>query len=335
LQVTIAELRVLHSRSETILLLDLVHLAHVLVDHFSQAIQECLVTFSCRERVLWHDSVEGLAEESESSVGEVTQVGEKLIVVLGNEIVPEESGVLLLGSVHKQVISPYFYRDASLLGVISKHTSVVTLREFLWFTSSFINLIVEVFSRGDTLEHGPWLTSGEESRWEDYSVEGQVIFTHELVKLDILFVLPPLLPLIAIVGGDRDVADRSIEPNVKDFVCVLLKRNWSSPLEVTGDASLEESSLQEVVRELRGVGRPVAFDLSLGHPAGELVSHLGQVDVDMLRLSNNRSSVAHLAVRVLEFRGVDELTASITLISLSTSSSTSGVMADSIHKPIS
>jgi len=213
--------------------------------------------------------------------------------------VPEEGSVLCLRSVYKQVVSPDFYGNSSLLGIISKHTGVVALGEFLRLARGLILLVVKVFRRGDTLEHGPGLASGQEGGGEDHSVESQVVLSHELVQLHVLSVLPPLLPLVAVVGGDGDIADGSIEPHIEDFVSVLLERHGSSPLQVTGNASLHETSLKELVGESRSILGPVSFNFSLSHPGCELVSHLGEVDKDMLRLLDHGSSMAHLAVRVL------------------------------------
>jgi hypothetical protein len=48
-------------------------------------------------------------------------------------------------------------------------------------------------------------------------VEGDVVFGHELVVSDVVRVLPPLLPVLRVVGGDADVPDGGVEPNVKDL----------------------------------------------------------------------------------------------------------------------
>lgn len=53
-------------------------------------------------------------------------------------------------------------------------------------------------------------------------MEGDVIFTHELVKLHLFVVLPPFLPVVFVIGsGDGDIADGSVEPHVKHLVTVL------------------------------------------------------------------------------------------------------------------
>lgn len=166
-------------------------------------------------------------------------------------------------------------------------------------------------------------------------MESQVILSHELVQLHVLSVLPPLLPLVAVVGGDRDVADGGIEPNIEDFVSILFERHGSSPLQVAGNTSFHETALKELVGEGRSILGPVSFNFGFSHPSSELVCHLGKVDKDMLGLLDHGSSVAHLAVRVLQLRSVDELTASVALISFSSSSSTSWMVTDSVNESIS
>lgn len=50
--------------------------------------------------------------------------------------------------------------------------------------------------------------------------------THELDKLDILRVLPPLLPIFAQeVGRDGDVSDRGIKPHVEHLVAEAILRH--------------------------------------------------------------------------------------------------------------
>ena len=69
-------------------------------------------------------------------------------------------------------------------------------------------------------------------------MEGNVVFAHELVELNIIGVLPPLVPvLLCIAGSNRQVTDGSIEPHIKNFVGILLQGDGGAPLEVTGDAS--------------------------------------------------------------------------------------------------
>lgn len=48
-------------------------------------------------------------------------------------------------------------------------------------------------------------------------MERDIVLGHELVVSDVFRVLPPLLPLVSVVGRDADVPDGSIEPDVEDL----------------------------------------------------------------------------------------------------------------------
>lgn len=67
-------------------------------------------------------------------------------------------------------------------------------------------------------------------------MESNVVFAHELIKLHILLVLPPLPPLISVISCDRDVANWSVKPHIENFIGELFKRDSGSPFEVTCNA---------------------------------------------------------------------------------------------------
>jgi len=48
-------------------------------------------------------------------------------------------------------------------------------------------------------------------------VEGDIVLSHKLIIADIFRVLPPLLPLVAVVRGDAYIPNRSVEPYVEDL----------------------------------------------------------------------------------------------------------------------
>ncbi len=88
--------------------------------------------------------------------------------------------------------------------------------------------------------------SAQQGAGEDNRVEGYVIFAHELVKLDVLRVLPPLLPVfLCIAGSNGQVADGGIEPHIEDLVGILLQWDGCAPFEVTGDASTLQTLLKK------------------------------------------------------------------------------------------
>ena len=100
--------------------------------------------------------------ELEGTVGEVAEIGKKLVVVSGNKVVPKEAGIGALRAAREQEVSPDLRWDARLHGIISKDTSVARLGELEGCTI-IILLIIEVFSGRDVMELGPWLTRSNKS----------------------------------------------------------------------------------------------------------------------------------------------------------------------------
>jgi hypothetical protein len=112
-------------------------------------------------------------------------------------------------------------------------------------------------------------------------VEGYVVLAHELEELDILRVLPPLLPILFIVVGcNAEIANWSIEPDIENLVLVLLERNRSTPLQIASDASASEAFFKQGRSKLNGIRSP--FSLFLLEEFLMLRLNLGQVDEDVL-----------------------------------------------------
>ena len=147
-------------------------------------------------------------------------------------------------------------------------------------------------------------------------MESSVVFAHELVQLDILRILPPLLPVFVlssqVVGGDRDVADRSVKPDIEHLVLVI--RHLSAPLQIPGDTSTMETFIQQLSSELGGILRPVSFDTDLLDPLSEIGRDLGQVDEDVLGGLRLGLVVAKSASWVDQLNGIDQFAAAIALI---------------------
>jgi hypothetical protein len=57
------------------------------------------------------------------SVTEVAEVGQKLVVVGGDKVGPQESGIVRLWTLRDQVVSPYGSGLASLSGVVTEDTA--------------------------------------------------------------------------------------------------------------------------------------------------------------------------------------------------------------------
>lgn len=112
-----------------------------------------------------------------------------------------------------------------------------------------------------------------------------VIFTHELVKLDVVGVLPPLLPLgttqitsIGIILGDGYVSDAGIEPHVKDLVRVFLVAqsleslgNGNTPLEISGDTTGQQTLIDPRLSNGGAVGAPFSLGAALLEPRNKFL----------------------------------------------------------------
>jgi hypothetical protein len=48
-----------------------------------------------------------------------------------------------------------------------------------------------------------------------YSVEWHIVFSHKLIQLNILRILPPLLPIRSVARSNGDISNRSIKPNIE------------------------------------------------------------------------------------------------------------------------
>jgi hypothetical protein len=103
----------------------------------------------------------------------------------------------------------------------------------------------------------PVLASANQSGGEDHRVECDIVLSHKLEALNVVsWLFPPLLPLIDIVCGDGDIADRRIEPDIEYLVLELLERYGRAPLEVPGDAPSGEALVDEGCSEGTCVLRP-------------------------------------------------------------------------------
>lgn len=128
LQVAIASAREIHCRAESILNLEGIHLFEVGTKNLVKIFQEfgiiSMIT-TCR-----HLSLKSLESKRNHTIGEVAQISEQLIVVLRNEIIPQEDCILLLWPIDEQIVPPNFNRDACRHGVISENARAIAFREF-------------------------------------------------------------------------------------------------------------------------------------------------------------------------------------------------------------
>jgi len=112
-------------------------------------------------------------------------------------------------------------------------------------------------------------------------MEGNVILAHELVQLDILGVLPPLLPILGISSRDRRVTDRSIKPHIKHLALPTRQGDRGTPLQVTGNTTQLESLLEPGLSDDFAVVGPGALGRSLLVPGLTVGLELAQVEEEV------------------------------------------------------
>jgi hypothetical protein len=57
---------------------------------------------------------------------------------------------------------------------------------------------------------GPVAAITKLNGWPVYRVEEYIVFTHELIQVDVLLVEPPLFPLRCIIGRYAGIANRGV-----------------------------------------------------------------------------------------------------------------------------
>lgn len=155
-------------------------------------------------------------------------------------------------------------------------------------------------------------------------MERNIVLAHELVELHLIRVLPPLFPLRGVVGGNRKITDRSIEPDVKHLVPESIQRDGYAPFEVTRDASRGQAGLEPRLSDGLAVRRPFAPFGHIRNPVFIPFLQLRQVEEEMPRFFLNRREPIELAARIDQLDRVEQLLASITLI-------TTGIVVSAIR----
>jgi len=242
-------------------------------------------------------------------VNQISKISQELIVIFVCKVFPIKLRVTGLRTIDDQVVTPYFTGNIllELDCVVTKYTCSMSLAEL----SSFI---VEILSCRDVMKKSPTLLGCNQGGGEDHCVERNVIFTHELIEPDI-FVLPPFFVIfLKKIGSNRDISNRSIEPDIKNFVLELLDGNRDTPFEIPGDALGPEAHVDPSICDMNGVWRP--YFRCFVDPCLQLSNDFRKFYEQMGGFLDNRFIFANVTPVVDQFsRGVVELSALITLVS--------------------
>ena len=125
---------------------------------------------------------------------------------------------------------------SSRLSLIAKDADTATL-------AKLVALVVQVLDARQMIDKRVALVGADETRRKDDAVKWHIVFGHELIVLNVVGLLEPFAPLVAIVGRYGQVADGRVEPDVEDFVGEAVERHRRAPFEVAGDAAAFEALL--------------------------------------------------------------------------------------------
>lgn len=77
-------------------------------------------------------------------------------------------------------------------------------------------------------------------------MERNIIFAHELIKLDVVVFIdpPPLVILLKQISRDRNVSYWRVEPYIENLLFELLQRNTHTPFQISSNAFGLEPFLQ-------------------------------------------------------------------------------------------
>lgn len=145
-------------------------------------------------------------------------------------------------------------------------------------------------------------------------VEGHIVLAHELIEGDLIGILPPLLPLIGIVGRDGGIADTGVEPHVDDLLLIPRQRHRHTPLEISRDAAGLQALCQPRLRDGHAVLRPSVLLVRVLEPLLNLGLQLLEADKDVRRVSGHGGGAVDLATRVDELKGIQQAAALVALV---------------------
>lgn len=145
-------------------------------------------------------------------------------------------------------------------------------------------------------------------------MEGHIVLAHELIEGNIIGVLPPLLPLVGIVGRDGRIADASIKPHVNHLLLVARQGNRHTPLQISGDTAGFQALCQPRLGDGNAVLRPSILLVGVLEPLVNLGLQLLQANKDVRRVARDGSSAVDLASWVDELKRIQQAAALVALV---------------------
>lgn len=179
------------------------------------------------------------------------------------------------------------------------------------------------------MQHGPLAAIGHLHSGPEHGVEVDVIFAHELVKLDVLGRSPPFLPLVGVRRCYRRVTDRCVHPDVHDFTLHRLVLFFVTrlgygytPSQVSCDRGGSKTTFHPWFHDLTvgeddGIAVPFSLDSGRLEPFFKSGLECIQPDAGVCRwLLSHRVVLITLASRIEQLDGRRECSSAlITLIS--------------------
>lgn len=135
-------------------------------------------------------------------------------------------------------------------------------------------------------------------------MERHIVLAHELIQLHILWISPPLLPVLGVVGCDGHIANASIEPHIHDFVIVSLKRNRCTPFQISRDTARLQAFSDPCICNVDAVVAPHTVDLALLVPLCRLLLQLVELKVDVFRLAHFGGGAIQLTTRIYQLQRI-------------------------------
>ncbi len=191
-----------------------------------------------------------------------------------------------------------------------------------------VALEVQEFIGRDVLGQDEAVAIGLEHRGEHDAVEHDVVFADEMDHPRV-FALPPFLPAVGQqLDGIGDIADRGVEPDVKDLAFCAFHRHGHAPVEVAAHGTGLETAVEPALALAIDVALPlfVAFEDPLAEPGLILV----QRQVPVLGHLLDRLGTADLGVRIDEFVGAQRGAAFLALVAIGAFVAALGAGSDDI-----